>query len=79
MTLAELSQHVADEIAAVPAGARKPPKTPGAQTTEGGQSFEVNGQTVELSAREMRICKDMSVNPEDYAANKARRESARVA
>lgn len=43
----------------------------------GGQSFHVNGQTIELSARELDNCRMVGAKPEDYARNKAIQLAAR--
>jgi Mu-like prophage I protein len=53
-------------------GSPKTPKPPAAQLTMvGGKQFEINGQTIELSARELRFCSETGAKPEDYAENKA--------
>jgi len=43
----------------------------------GGQSFSINGQTIELSARELDNCRKVGAKPEDYARNKAIQLAAR--
>ena len=42
-----------------------------AGTAGGVTAVKVGGETVQLSERELRICKETGVSPEDYAANKA--------
>lgn len=43
----------------------------------GSQTFNVNGQVVELSARELANCAKVGAKPEDYARNKAIQLAAR--
>lgn len=43
----------------------------------GSQTFNVNGQVVELSARELANCSKVGAKPEDYARNKAIQLAAR--
>jgi phage I-like protein len=43
----------------------------------GSQTFNVNGQVVELSARELDNCRKVGAKPEDYARNKAIQLAAR--
>jgi phage I-like protein len=45
----------------------------------GGKAVAVNGETVELSAREVTICEEQKVKLEDYAANKLIRLRAQKA
>lgn len=72
MTLEELKQHVADEVAAVPAGTRRAPTTPtGGSTSEGGREFETPHGTIELSADEIAMCSTKKIDPAKYAATRA--------
>lgn len=43
----------------------------------GSQTFNINGQVVELSARELANCSKVGAKPEDYARNKAIQLAAR--
>jgi hypothetical protein len=58
MSLVELSQFVADEIAALPEGARKTPRPP-------------TSAQHELSAEELALCARKKIDPAKYAANRA--------
>lgn len=55
MTLAELRAHVACEIASVPAGARRSPRTP------------VPGERPDLTEQQAAIAREMGVDPAEYA------------
>lgn len=46
---------------------------------KGGKTIIVNGEAVELSAREIAACEDAKAKPEDYAANKLIRARAQRA
>jgi hypothetical protein len=37
---------------------------------KGGEVFQIDGESVEVSASELRFCKDANAKPEDYARNK---------
>lgn len=50
--------------------APRPAAGAGAGAEEGGQIISVNGERVELTASEVRNCRDMNAKLEDYAANK---------
>jgi len=69
--IAELRARVAAMTAARPAGARA---VPSAAPAEGGRTMVVQGKSVELTADEVRKCKAMGCEPEDYAALKLARD-----
>lgn len=79
--LAELRDRVA-KLSAARGGkappAMRPPSgghSPDGSTTEDvAQTIDVDGTSVELSARELKICREMGTKPEVYAANKLARQ-----
>jgi hypothetical protein len=82
MPMDQLRTRVAKLTKAKGVTAAAPPKPHANVATtdgKGGKSFVVNGETVELSARELQTCEEMKAKPEDYAANKLIRTRAQAA
>ena len=71
--IAELRARVAAMTAARPAGAGAR-AVPSPSPAEGGRTMVVQGESVELTADEVRKCKAMGCEPEDYAALKLARD-----
>jgi len=71
--IAELRARVTAMTAARPAGAGAR-AVPAAAPSEGGRTMVVQGKSVELTADEVRKCKAMGCEPEDYAALKLARD-----
>jgi hypothetical protein len=53
------------------------PQAPALATGDGGKVFHVQGEQVELSARDLSLCKEMGAKPEVFAANKLARQRAK--
>lgn len=77
MPIASLRVYVADTVASKPAGQTAPIAPPsGAGGGDGAKTFQVEGQTVTLSVRELKICEEQNCKPEVFAMLKARRSNA---
>ncbi len=70
------------KLTAARKGSSAAPRPPVATSSTGegvAKTFKVGNAMVELSERELRICKEQGCAPETFAALKARRDSARTA
>lgn len=79
MPIAELRSHVVEQRAArggkQPTGGLRPP--PGNAGEEGGEAIKLDdGRVVQLSAREMQICKSQDCDPKNFASLKSFRDGA---
>jgi phage I-like protein len=79
MPIAQLRDRVVKLSGAKGGTLQRRVQIPSLADEDGGQVVKVNGESVQLSAREVEACKESGAKPEDYAANKLIRTRARGA
>jgi hypothetical protein len=77
MPMADFRDYVADALKSAPKTASKAPSTTPIKASQ-GQDFVTPHGVVTLSASELESCAETGAKPEDYAANKAVRDSQRT-